>query len=309
MLASEINGQKPIVRVYDGYRYEDGVVHIGQLLDRYEGLTRVEIGKSVLGRSIDALVIGKGADCIHVNASVHANEWITTPLLLRFIEELAASLQSENRKADNSGSLLAKRLNDVALWAVPMVNPDGMNLSQDGLWPGCPFREQLIKWNAGQKDFTRWKANIRGVDLNDQFPAGWEEERARRGMAGPASQDYGGEMPLCEPEAAALASLTRRLGFSRVASLHTQGREIYWNYRDMEPDSSEQLAGRLAEASGYEAIKLTGSDAGYKDWFISEFRRPGFTIEAGEGVNPLPTGQFEIIYGEIAPLLTEFVRG
>lgn len=313
-MASECSSQKPIVRVHDGYRYEDGTTHIGQLLERYSSLRRVEIGKSVLGKSIDALVIGKGAECIHVNAAVHANEWITTPLLLRFIEQLAASYESVTHIEDHSDSSqvvkpLSDVLSDVTLWAVPMVNPDGMNLSQDGLWPDCPFRERLIEWNFGQEKFSHWKANIRGVDLNDQFPAGWEEEGARRGLAGPASQDYGGEKPLCEPEAAALARLTRRISFMRVASLHTQGREIYWNYRNLEPACSEGLAQRLARVSGYEAVKLTDSDAGYKDWFISEFRRPGFTVEAGEGVNPLPPEQFEQIYNEISPLLAEFIRG
>ncbi|AZK48037.1 M14 family metallopeptidase [Paenibacillus lentus] len=313
-MASESSGQQPIVRVHDGYRYEDGIAHIGRLLERYSSLRRVEIGKSVLGKSIDAIVIGKGAECVHANASVHANEWITTPLLLRFIEQLAALYESvpgieDHRHNSQVMKSLSDVLSDVTLWAVPMVNPDGMNLSQDGLWPGCPFRVQLMEWNSGQEDFSRWKANIRGVDLNDQFPAGWEEERLRRGVAAPASQDYGGEHPLCEPEAFALAALTRRISFSRVASLHTQGREIYWNYRNLEPAYSEGLARRLAKVSGYEAVKLMDSDAGYKDWFISEFRRPGFTIEAGEGVNPLPPEQFEQIYSEISLLLAAFIRG
>ncbi|GAA0133810.1 hypothetical protein YSY43_06500 [Paenibacillus sp. YSY-4.3] len=308
MLTSVSKNQEFIVQVHEGYRYEDGIADMRQMQDRYDSLRRVEIGKSVLGKSIDALVLGSGEECVHVNASVHANEWITTPLLLRFIEELAAELGASACNGVAS-SLTEDLLGRITLWAVPMANPDGMNLSQDGVWLECPYREHLLSWNGGVEDFSRWKANIRGVDLNDQFPAGWEEERARRSTVGPASQDYGGIAPLCEPEAAALASLTRRLRFSRVASLHTQGREIYWNYRDLEPDGSEALADRLAQASGYRAVKLTGSDAGYKDWFISEFRRPGFTIEAGVGVNPLPTEQFETIYGEIKPLLAEFIRG
>ncbi|WP_055108730.1 M14 family metallopeptidase [Paenibacillus ihumii] len=307
-MASANRGQRPVVRVHEGYRYEDGIEQIGRLMARYDALRRVEIGTSVLGKSIAALVIGNGPEHIHVNAAVHANEWITAPLLLRFMEELAAG-QESGAGPESSGCPGRELLDRLTLWAVPMANPDGMNLSQDGLWPACPYREQLLVWNGGSDNFSGWKANIRGVDLNDQFPAGWEEERARRGSDGPASQDYGGSEPLCEPEAAALAGLTRRLRFSRVASLHTQGREIYWNYRELEPACSEALANRLASVSGYKAVKLTGSDAGYKDWFISEFRRPGFTIEAGEGVNPLPAGQFETIYAEIKPLLTEFIRG
>ncbi len=30
------------------------------------------------------------------------------------------------------------------------------------------------------------------------------------------------------------------------------------------------------------------SYGGYKDWFIQDFNRPGYTLELGEGQNPLP---------------------
>ena len=66
---------------------------------------------------------------------------------------------------------------------------------------------------------------------------------------------------------------------------------------------SEALAERLALASDYVAVKLTGSDAGYKDWFIQQFRRPGFTVEVGFGVNPLPVETFALLYEEVVPIL------
>ena len=40
------------------------------------------------------------------------------------------------------------------------------------------------------------------------------------------------------------------------------------------------------------------SFAGYKDWFIQDFNKPGYTIEAGLGENPLPISQFEQIYND-----------
>ncbi len=42
-------------------------------------------------------------------------------------------------------------------------------------------------------------------------------------------------------------------------------------------------------ASGY---------AGYKDWFIETYNRPGYTIEAGRGTNPLSMSQFPEIYDD-----------
>lgn len=283
-----------------GYRFADFEKQMGELLQKYKLLTARVIGTSVLGKPLHALVLGEGAETVHINAAVHANEWITAPLLLRFVEELAEAYAAGE----------ACGLKEVTLWAVPLVNPDGADLAQDGIPPGFARAEELAAWNGGElRDFRRWKANIRGVDLNDQFPTGWELERERRGVNGPAPQDYGGPHPLSEPEAAALARLTRETGFSRVLSLHTQGKEIYWNYRGREPREAEMLAARLAAAGGgYRAVKLEGSDAGYKDWFIDEFGRPGFTVEAGEGVNPLPAEQFEEIYKELKPILADFIR-
>jgi g-D-glutamyl-meso-diaminopimelate peptidase len=105
-----------------------------------------------------------------------------------------------------------------------------------------------------------------------------------------------------------MAAFTEERQFGLVLALHTQGEEIYWNYRDYEPAESEALAARLGAVSSYRPVKLSGSDAGYKDWFIQTFRRPGFTIEAGNGVNPLPLSQFEDMYDDIAKLLLEAMK-
>ncbi|TXK86195.1 peptidase M14 [Paenibacillus sp. N3.4] len=253
-----------------------------------------------MGKSIPLVCIGAGTKHIHFNASMHANEWITTPLLMQFVEDLTCSYA---RGTAWQGSNIRRLLSEYTLWVVPMVNPDGVDLVLHGATEEYSHRETLLAWNKGSMDFSQWKANIRGVDLNDQFPAHWEEEAKRRGESYPGRRDYGGEAPLTEPEAIALAQFTESICFELVVALHTQGREIYWNYRDYEPPESEWMAERLALASGYQAVKLTESDAGYKDWFIQQFRRPGFTVEVGFGVNPLPVQTFAALYEEIVPIL------
>ncbi|WP_336771588.1 M14 family metallopeptidase [Paenibacillus sp. MMO-58] len=287
------------------YGYRDTVADCDRLMRTYPFVRGYVIGHSVLGRPIVALKCGEGTRRIHMNGSFHANEWITTPLLMRFVEEWAGACAQ-------NGSLFGEQAcqlyRETEAWFVPMVNPDGVQLALEGIDADNPFRQQLLQWNKGSEQFDQWKANIRGVDLNDQFPAHWEEERLRRGMEGPGPRDFPGPFPLSEPEAQALARLTQSLQFDSVLALHTQGEEIYWNYREYEPEHAEGLAERLGEASGYKPVKLTGSDAGYKDWFIQRFRRPGFTVEAGYGVNPLPPEAFNGIYSKIGPLLTEFLR-
>jgi len=273
-----------------------------QLTAAYPFLQTGSIGRSVLGRPLPCVRIGSGPRSIHVNAAFHANEWITSLIAMTFIEDYARAIAHGEPIRGIDARELASR---VTLWVAPMVNPDGVELAQIGLAPGHPYQESLLRWNRHSDRFFRWKANIRGVDLNDQFPAHWDEECARRGTEGPAPRDYPGRAPLTEPEAAAIAAHTKRMDFDLAIALHTQGQEIYWNYRDYEPEEAAPLAARLGMASGYRPVKLSGSDAGFKDWFIQEYRRPGFTIEAGIGVNPLPLEQFADVYDEVAPLLLE----
>ncbi|UVI28218.1 M14 family metallopeptidase [Paenibacillus spongiae] len=258
------------------------------------------IGESVLGKPIMAIKLGEGPIKVHMNAAMHANEWITAPLLMTFVEDAASACHKGDKLCELDIRALLKK---VTVWFVPIVNPDGVELAQEGLHPGHPNYSELLRWNRGSTRFTKWKANARGVDLNDQFPAFWDQEVERRDVHGPGPRDYPGHAPLSEPEARALADFTRDECFDLAVALHTQGQEIYWNYRGYEPEGAVNIVKLLAQASGYRPVKLKGSDAGYKDWFIYEFRKPGFTVEIGNGVNPLPLDSFYDLYDEVRPLL------
>ena len=93
---------------------------------------------------------------------------------------------------------------------------------------------------------------------------------------------------------------TRALDPQLTLSYHTQGRVIYWQYDGCDVPGSKAIAERFAAASGYDvaATPYVAGHAGYKDWFIQDFRRPGFTIEAGSGENPLPLSQFPDIWSD-----------
>lgn len=290
-------------RIVDG-RAEYGQRELSRdaeaLLKAYPFLQVEKIGESVMGKPLIALRIGEGPVKVHVNAGMHANEWITAPLLMTFLEDAAKAAAAGS---ELGGCDMRTLLQQVTLWAVPLVNPDGAELVQEGLRANHPHCQQLSRWNRGSNRFAKWKANINGVDLNDQFPAFWEEETARRGGDGPGPRDYPGSAPLSEPEAIALAAFTEEQQFDLVLALHTQGQEIYWNYRGYEPENAERIARKLARASGYKPVKLSGSDAGYKDWFILQYRKPGFTVELGDGVNPLPIETFADLSDELRSIL------
>ncbi|PLS14609.1 peptidase M14 [Bacillus sp. M6-12] len=283
-----------IVQGHQSYDYNKLLKDIRRLEDVYPFMQTSSIGNSVLGREIPETLIGTGGKRIHYNASFHANEWITSSVMMTLLNDYLLSLTNQT---SIRGRDTFTYYQQTTLSIVPMVNPDGVNLVLIGPPASKPWRNRLIGLNNGSDDFARWKANIRGVDLNDQFPARWEQEKARN-PAEPGPRDYGGENPLSEPEAIAMANLTRKRDFARVIAFHTQGEEIYWGFENLEPPESEGMAREFARVSGYEAVKTLESYAGYKDWFIQDWRRPGFTVEVGKGINPLPLSQFDEIYQE-----------
>ncbi|USK60475.1 M14 family metallopeptidase [Peribacillus asahii] len=283
-----------LVRGEQSYSYETLRDDIRRLSSVYPFIQTSSIGNSVLGRNISEVLIGKGNKRVHYNGAFHANEWITTPVIMTFINDYLLALTNMNTIR---GVQMLPLYQQSTLSIVPMVNPDGVSLVLQGPPSTEPYRSNVIQWNRGSMDFSGWKANIRGIDLNDQFPAKWELEKARNPDK-PGPRDYSGERPLTEPEAVGMADLTRRRDFSRVLAFHTQGQVIYWGFDNLEPPESEVMVNEFSRVSGYEPVQTIESYAGYKDWFIQDWRRPGFTVELGQGTNPLPLSQFQEIYQE-----------
>jgi len=189
-----------------------------------------------------------------------------------------------------------------------MVNPDGVELVINGVSAENTRYRQLVEWNNGNTDFSNWKANIRGVDLNRNYDASWEEYKeveSLLGIDGPGPYLYGGLYPESEPESKAVADFTRSRNFRLVLAYHTQGEVIFWNYRNLQPPEALRIGEIFASVSGYSLDEPVGPAlyAGYKDWFIKEYRKPGYTIEVGRGVNPLPISQFDKIYEDNEELL------
>ena len=152
--------------------------------------------------------------------------------------------------------------------------------------------------------FCGWKfLKSTGVDLNLQFPAGWENAKKikySQGYVSPAPRDFVGPNPLTEPEAVAIYNFTLSHNFRLILTYHTQGKEIYWQYQNCAPREAYYIGQKFAKVSGYSLanVPYESSFAGYKDWFLQEYKRPAYTIEAGVGESPLPLSQFNQIYND-----------
>ncbi len=269
---------------------------------RYPFLISGCIGKSVMGREVCYLQLGEGQTQVCYSACFHANEWITTPILLKFAESYAkAYADGEELYGEDTEALY----NEYSLFLVPMVNPDGADLV-NGMIRNEEYLEQTMAIASDYPEIPYpdgWKANINGIDLNLQFPAGWENAREikfAQGYTSPAPRDFVGEAPLSAVESINMYHFTTVHDFQLVLAYHTQGEVIYWKYLDYEPERSRRIAEYFGRVSGYqvEETPYASGYAGYKDWFIEAYNRPGYTIEAGRGVNPLRMSQFPEIYAD-----------
>ena len=153
---------KNIIKNNLPYNYEILKNNLEDLKNKYNFFDIGIIGESVLNEEIKYLKLGKGENKILINASHHANEWISSLVIMLFVEKY---LDLKNNNVDNYKTYNINNLwNNSTLYVVPMVNPDGVNLV---LGVDKLRKSELYKniWGEYVDNLEYWKANIRGVDL------------------------------------------------------------------------------------------------------------------------------------------------
>ena len=228
------------------------------------------IGESVCGRRIYALFVGTHTPPLGIcQYAMHARESITADLALWHVR---------------------RGLVRGGVWVVPLVNPDGALLVQEGAVSVAHGRRAELLYLNGSGDFSKWKANARGVDLNVNFDARWGTGAHNVRM--PGSANYVGIMPFSEPESKALRDFTRAVQPQFTVSYHTKGEEIYWRFHQpfLRARRDKRIARRMSAATGYPLREAPHSAGGYKDWCIEKLGIPALTVEAGRESFSHPLG-------------------
>ncbi|ENH98081.1 mannosyl-glycoprotein endo-beta-N-acetylglucosaminidase [Gracilibacillus halophilus YIM-C55.5] len=290
------------------YSYKQMRSDIQKLEQSYGDLieTRI-IGNSVDDRNLYAVKLGNGDQEIFFNAAHHAREHMTTNVLMEMIDEYA---QAYNLNDRYNGYDVRDILNEVSIWFVPMVNPDGVMLVQEGA-SSADDPSEVISINNGSRDFDRWKANVRGVDLNRQYPYLWKTVANNPGY--PNYMNYKGRAPLTEPETKAIYDFTNNHNFLAAIAYHSSGELIYTRYGF--DSHSRNVAEGVERITGYQPIDLQSSTsgAGYTDWFVKEKNLPGITPEISPyvGERPVPLSNWNSIWNEnktVGLYIADYIR-
>lgn len=240
-----------------------------------DSVSVASIGSSEFGRDIPVIRIGDLNAKYHIllQGAIHGREHLTAWLLMATVDYWL-----------DHGIL---GYGDICYHIIPMTNPDGVITSQTGTLTDSQMKIYL---SDKQNEYTaeseseyasRWKANGEGIDINRNFPSGWEliDDRTE-----PSSQQYRGVKPFSSAEAVALRDYTLKYAFDVTISYHSTGSLIYYSYGDREPVNTESksLAKAVSEISGYDLEDSNGVvGAGYKDWVIEELKIPSLTVEIG----------------------------
>lgn len=288
------------------FDYELNKLYLENLCREYPFITANVIGRTSLNRSIFSLSIGNEKNSVLLAGGFHGCEWITSLVLYKFIERLSYEIKHKNLLCSVD---VSKVFSKLGITVVPCVNPDGVEIAQKG--PSGAKHLQAFAEAIGTSDYSKWNANAKGVDINHNFAAGWDILRKmeeEKGITGPSARQFGGEYAESESETKALTRLCRLRSFRQVMALHAQGEELYWHYGESTPETAYMMAKIIASSCGYTLVSNEGlaSHGGFKDWFMEEFARPGFTMEIGKGENPLPLSDFESIYSRIEEALLIF---
>ena len=294
---------------YQAYSHEFVVNDANKLAKMYPELIKTgSIGKSVEGRDLVLIEFGKGDKKIFVCGAHHAREYISATYLMYAIDRFAYMYETGMNETEYDIKAI---LDNVTFCIVPMVNPDGVNLVQNGIGAvQNPEAVSAMKITEGRENgYRAWKANINGVDPNWNYDKDWFKYREK--TSSPASTGYNGEMPNTEPETQAVAAYIDANMFEAYLSMHTQGKLLYWAEDVTNPTN---LGALVQRDTGFSLIredtpkKLNGVGGSFFDYVFRKYGKATMTVELCNyiGPKPYPDADFDRVWAPAKNVLLIF---
>lgn len=176
-------------------------------------------------------------------------------------------------------------------------NPDGYNIAKFGIASIKSESAYVKLLSLHDKNYSNYKANTRGVDLNRNYPDTyydtglnkwvnqWSIKTNAYTSDKPSGAYFFGYQPASELETIALMDYLLSYDFRYYLSYHSKGEVIYGKYTYMTSDVSNHIMTYTSLAStitGYPIPKFYESDAssGYMgNYIVNNTLKPAITIE------------------------------
>ena len=277
------------------YTYTEMVEDINMLAEKHPDKINVStVGTSVDGRALYQVILGNkdAKNAIYIQSTIHGREWMNTWIMM---EQLELCCDNWSQIAPH-GCTYEEVFNNCCIYLLPMVNPDGVTISQLGL---DEINNETVRANLanmpGANNPRRWKANANGVDLNRQFSYGWG---TRVDVNEPASENYNGTKAFTEPEAIAMKNAMAQREFVAGVTYHSMEGAIYWDLgqEGQLRERVQALATHCHNITGYklgEASPCKRLEYNYMNFVENT---PMVCIETGTVQCPLPYSQFKKIW-------------
>ena len=146
---------KPFGRRFWGYTYKDMEKDL-EIFSRVfpEEMHLRSLGKTADGREIYCVILGQeeAGEKIFLSGAIHGREYMTSQLLMEQTAEFLTKLYREETYKEYSYKEL---LRGKAVYVVPMVNPDGVTISQQGPRGLRNPELQKLVWRIGEREGGR----------------------------------------------------------------------------------------------------------------------------------------------------------
>lgn len=252
---------------------------IWQIKAQYPMVRVSRVGKSVVGRSIYALELGRSsAPVMLLLGTFTGRDYYTGELLLSWFSTLAKAV-TKGEKIDGVPSLELLRRNRIVV--IPFVNPDGREICQRGAHCAGVDSGRIKRLSKGNTHL--WDANARGVDIPCNFDfrfAVRKRVQKNKGIYSACGGGYCGPYPESEPETVAVTDYCRSHTVQQAVCLYPGRGSVYWRNSNYNEQSAEKQATVLGVVAGYEVEAPMGCvlDSGFRNWFCATFRKPAFDV-------------------------------